>query len=133
MLCRKRTEVAFSEEVALGWIWEACEIPALSLLHLCVYLPVPGPRYAFLFHARPVMFFEPAWAVEMGAAEPPTRKLSKSPSVLGESLSRYCLTALARVRSPGTRVSPAPPGLLVLGGVVGDGGALPSRTPTPRS
>jgi len=75
-------EAAFSEKVALGWIWEACEIPALGLSHLSMYLPITGSRCFFFFHACPVVFSEPARVVEVGAAESPARRLSKSLSIL---------------------------------------------------
>lgn len=82
MLCRKRSESTLSEELASGWMWETCETRALGLLLRSVDVLVPGPGCSFSFHAHPVVFFEPAWLMEIGAKVSWTGSLPKSCSSL---------------------------------------------------
>lgn len=104
-------------------------IPAVILLHFGVYLSDSGLRYSFFRRACPVVFFELAWAVEIGAAESPTENVISLPmssvgciTVLSES-SRECVLLWY----------PKSQGFLVLGSVMAVVGVLPSLTPTPCS
>lgn len=54
-------------------------ISAVNLLHLGVCLSVPSLRYSFFRHVCPVVFFELAWAVEIGAVESPTKNVISLP------------------------------------------------------